>query len=86
MKKEYRRISEKAKLIKKESSKYFPIPGRIPTPEMFYELVFETDNGIKSFQVSEFEYEVVEEGYEGELITEGTEIVSFGTWLKEFKM
>lgn len=86
MKKEYQRINEKATLVKKESNEYFPIPGRIPYPEMLYELVFETNNGIKRFQVSRFEYDVVEEGYEGELVTEGTEIIRFGNWIKEFKM
>ena len=39
-KNKYNRESVFAKLIDKKVSKYFAVPGKIPTPEALYELVF----------------------------------------------
>ena len=84
--KEYERISTEAKLVKKETSDYFAVPGKIPSPETIYEISFQTSNQLLTFQVSLFEYEAVEEGLEGTLIYEGPEIISFGEWIKDFQM
>ena len=30
---------------------YFAIPGKVPSPEAFYELIFMTEEGMKTFEV-----------------------------------
>lgn len=72
-----------AKLIEKKAADYFPIPGKIPTPEQLYELVFETAEGIFSFEVSVFEYNIVEKGMEGTLVYQGCKLISFADRIKD---
>ena len=80
----YNRESVFAKLIDKKVSKYFAVPGKIPTPEALYELVFMTEKGEKNFEVSVFIYNVVNIGMEGTLVFQGYQLISFGDWIKEF--
>lgn len=40
----------------------------MPSPEAFYELIFMTEEGMKTFEVSVFEYNVVDVGMEGTLV------------------
>lgn len=65
-------------------SEYFAVPGKIPTPEDLYELVFMTEKGEKNFEVSVFIYNVVNIGMEGTLVFQGYQLISFGDWIKEF--
>lgn len=60
----YRKESISAKLIEKKEDEYFAIPGKVPSPEAFYELIFMTEEGMKTFEVSVFEYNVVDVGME----------------------
>lgn len=39
----YRKESISAKLIEKKEGEYFAIPGKVPSPEAFYELIFMTE-------------------------------------------
>ena len=83
-KNKYKRESVFAKLIDKKASEYFAVPGKIPTPEDLYELVFMTEKGEKNFEVSVFIYNVVNIGMEGTLVFQGYQLISFGDWIKEF--
>lgn len=65
---------------------YFAIPGKVPSPEDFYELIFMTEEGMKTFEVSVFEYNVVDVGMEGTLVFQGYQLLSFGDWIKEFSL
>ena len=83
-KNKYNRESVFAKLIDKKVSKYFAVPGKIPTPEALYELVFMTEKGEKNFEVSVFFYNVVDIGMEGPLVFQGYQLIFFGDWIKEY--
>ncbi|EFW23809.1 hypothetical protein HMPREF9430_01614 [Solobacterium moorei F0204] len=83
-KNKYKRESVFAKLIDKKVSEYFAVPGKIPTPEALYELVFMTEKGEKNFEVSVFVYNVVDIGMEGPLVFQGYQLISFGDWIKEY--
>ena len=83
-KNKYKRESVFAKLIDKKVSEYVAVPGKIPTPEDLYELVFMTEKGEKNFEVSVFIYNVVNIGMEGTLVFQGYQLISFGDWIKEF--
>ena len=72
-------------IIRKEGE-YFAIPGKVPSPEAFYELIFMTEEGMKTFEVSVFEYNVVDVGMEGTLVFQGYQLLSFGDWIKEFSV
>lgn len=76
----------KATIIHKKSSDYFAIPGKVPQPTVFYELTFETEEGTKTFEVSQFEFNVVDCGDVETLVYEGNELISFGDKIKEFQM
>ena len=75
-KNKYKRESVFAKLIDKKVSEYFAVPGKIPTPEALYELVFMTEKGEKNFEVSVFVYNVVDIGMEGPLVFQNQYITS----------
>lgn len=75
-----------ATIINKKSSDYFAIPGRIPDPTVLYELTFETGEGVKTFEVSQIEFNVVDCGDCETLVYEGNELISFGDKIKEFHM
>lgn len=76
-----------ATIINKKTSDYYPIPGKIPTPTDLNEVTFQFENGTqKSFEVSIFEYNVLEIGDCGELIYRGNEIVSFADKIKDFSL
>ena len=47
----YRKESISAKLIEKKKGEYFAIPGKVPSPKAFYELIFMTEEGMKTFEV-----------------------------------
>ena len=79
------RESLRAKLIDKKENEYFRIPGKIPTPEQIFELIFMTEEGTKTFEVSMFEYNVVEIGMEGLLVFQGYQLISFGKWIKDIE-
>lgn len=83
-KNKYKRESVFAKLIDEKVSEYFAVPGKIPTPEDLYELIFMTEKGEKNFEVSVFIYNVVNIGMEGTLVFQGYQLISFGDWIKEF--
>ena len=82
----FRKESISAKLIEKKEGEYFAIPGKVPSPEAFYELIFMTEVGMKTFEVSVFEYNVVDVGMEGTLVFQGYQLFSFGDWIKEFSV
>ena len=63
-----------AKLIEKKCSDYYPMPGNVFEPQKVYELVFLKE-----------EYNVVEVGWEGKLIYQGYELISFGKWIQQSK-
>lgn len=44
----YRKESISAKLIEKKEDEYFAIPGKVPSPKAFYELIFMTEEGMKT--------------------------------------
>ena len=58
----------------------------MPSPEAFYELIFMTEEGMKTFEVSVFEYNVVNVGMEGTLVFQGCQLLSFGDWIKGFSV
>ena len=75
-----------AKLIEKKCSDYYPMPGNIFEPQKVYELVFLKEDKLSvSLEVSAFEYNVVEVGWEGKLIYQGYELISFGNWIQQSK-
>lgn len=82
----FRKESISAKLIEKKEGEYFAIPGKVPSPEAFFELIFMTEVGMKTFEVSVFEYNVVDVGMEGTLVFQGYQLLSFGDWIKEFSV
>lgn len=43
----FRKDSISAKIIEKKEGEYFAIPGKVPSPEAFYELIFMTEEGMK---------------------------------------
>ena len=45
-----------------------------------------TEEGMKTFEVSVFEYNVVDVGMEGTLLFQGYQLLSFGDWIKEFSL
>ena len=47
----YRKELISAKLIEKKEGEYFAIPGKVPSPKAFYELIFMTEEGMKTFEV-----------------------------------
>ncbi|SJZ83157.1 hypothetical protein [Anaerorhabdus furcosa] len=80
------RIIEHAKVIKKVAYDYFSIPGDLPFPSNEYEILFQTpSNEIIDCTCSIFEYQVLEEGDEGELIIKDHEIIKFADKIKEVK-
>lgn len=79
------RKTVQARLVKKLSEDYYPIPGRVPEPTKVYDLLFCLENQADLVcSVSRFEYEVLEEGDQGELVYEGNQIISFANKLHEF--
>ena len=72
--------------FEKKEDEYFAIPGKVPSPKAFYELIFMTEGGMKTFEVSVFEYNVVDVGMEGTLVFQGYQLLSFGDWIKEFSV
>ena len=50
------------------------------------ELIFMTEEGMKTFEVSVFECNVVDVGMEGTLVFQGYQLLSFGDWIKEFSL
>ena len=51
-----------------------------------YELDFMAGGKPISFEVSVFEFQAVEIGMHGLLVYQGYNIISFGSWIKDFKM
>ena len=47
---------------------------------------FKTEEGMKTFEVSVFEYNVVDVGMEGTLVFQGYQLLFFGDWIKEFSL
>ena len=81
------RKSINAKVNDKRCMDYFQCPGKIPNPIGLYEVDFITeDNEILTFELSEFEYNVLEIGDSAVLTYENRNIISFGEIIKDFKM
>lgn len=81
------RITIDAIVIDKRRMDYFPCPGKIPTPVGLYEADFKTiDNEILTFEISEFDYNVLPIGEKASLTYENQKIISFGDIIKDFKM
>lgn len=80
------RITTNALLICKSHSPYYQIPGRVPEPQQIYELCFSTPDGEKTFEVSSWEYDCVEERTKGTLVYEGSKLISFADAIKEYHM
>ncbi len=86
MKNKTRKIVD-ATVIDKRCMDYFPCPGKIPTPVGLYEVDFKTiENEILTFEISEFDYNVLPLGKKALLTYEDQKIVSFGDIIKDFKM
>lgn len=80
------RVIAHAKVIKKIASDYFPVPGDLPFPTNEYEILFQTeDKEIIDCSCSIFEFQVLEEGDEGELVIRDHEILRFADKIKEAK-
>lgn len=76
-----------AEVINKNAMDYFAIPGRIPSPTDLFEVTFKLEDGSQIiFEVSVYEYNVIEIGDEGILKYQGSKIISFGDKIKEFMM
>lgn len=85
MKKEEAIIRVEATLVNKQTANYNAVEG-LEDPMEMYELDFEANGKIISFEVSIFEYQVVEVGMKGLLVYKGVDLISFGNWIKDFKM
>ncbi|MEG0168644.1 hypothetical protein [Anaerorhabdus sp.] len=78
------RVIKKATCYKKQAYDYFPIPGDLPFPNQEYDVQFKTDTDeIIDCTCSIFEYQVLEEGDEGELVLNGHQIIRFADKIKE---
>ena len=92
MKAKQEKICCYAKLVKKKQQIFEDLASGkgIPIPKGIYELVFETEEGNVLFSVSEYEYHVVNENDEAQLIyiphKHYNELISFGDEIKEFTM
>lgn len=92
MKAKQEKICCYAKLVKKNQQIFEDLASGkgIPIPKGIYELVFETEEGNVLFSVSEYEYHVVNENDEAQLIyiphKHYNELISFGDKIKEFTM
>lgn len=84
-KNKYEIIKIDATLIDKRKGDYFSLPGSIPSPQSLCELEFKTGERLLTFEVSEFEYNVVDIGMSGELVYQGYELISFGSWIKKIE-
>ena len=76
-------FSEEATIIKKE---YFRVSGLdfgYPKYDDSFEITFQLKNKEKTFEVSQFEYELLEEGDKGILCFDRYKIISFGEKLKK---
>lgn len=76
-------ISEEATIIKKE---YFRVSGLdlgYPKYDDSFEVTFQLKNKERTFVVSQFEYELLEEGDQGILCHDRYKIISFGDKLKK---
>lgn len=78
-------IRVEATLVNKRVSSYNAVEG-LENPMDMYELDFMADGKPLSFEVSVFEFQAVEIGMQGLLVYQGYNIVSFGSWIKDFKM
>lgn len=79
--------SVNAKVVDKRSYDYFQCPGKIPEPKGLYEADFMTDDGtILTFEISVFDYQVLEIGQSAILTYQSNSIISFGDIIKDFKM
>lgn len=77
------RKSVLATLVDKQQLSYHPIPGKVPAPTEFYELEFQVEEQVLIFEVSVFEYTVMELGDTGALIYAGNRLISFADKIKE---
>lgn len=79
-------ITLDAELISKRDCNYFSNPGIFLSPDKLYELEFKTEKGNVTFEVSGFEYNVVEEGMKDKLTFQGYELISFGHYIDIHKV
>ena len=57
-----------------------------PHGDPVFKVAFETSEGVKIFEVTSEEYYRLEVGMQGLLTYKGNEIVSFGKWIRPFKI
>lgn len=84
-KNKYPVVSVDAELVSKRKGEYYAIPGEVPFSNDLCELEFDVGNNHLVFEVSIFEYNVVEEGMVGLLVYQGYELISFGSWIKDVR-
>lgn len=84
-KNKYEITKTEATLIDKRKGDYFSIPGSMPSPQTLCELEFKTVEKTLTFEVGEFEYNVVDIGMSGELVYQGYELIRFGSWIKKIE-
>lgn len=79
------KISVEATLANKETFSYNAVEGLEDALDQF-QLDFIAEGKPLSFEVSVFEFNVVEIGMKGLLTYQGNDLISFGKWIKDFKM
>lgn len=79
------KISVEATLVNKETFSYNAVEG-LENPMDMFQLDFMAEEKPLSFEVSVFEFNVVEIGMKGLLTYQGEDLISFGNWIKDFKM
>lgn len=57
-----------------------------PDGDPLFEVAFKTDEGVKIFWINSEEYYRLEVGMSGKLVYDGNKIISFGDWIRPFKI
>ena len=73
-------------MVRKVSIETCSQESRHFSDERFKIVIFMTEEGMKTFEVSVFECNVVDVGMEGTLVFQGYQLLSFGDWIKEFSL
>ena len=69
-----------ATLVKKTVHSYHPHPVTSSSATPIYELQFETEKGLLTFEIDAFGYQTIPTGVKSELTYQGYELISFKDW------
>lgn len=72
--------SVEATLVKKTTHFYHPNPMMNGSAMPIYELQFETEQGMLTFEIDRFGYQIIPKGAKSLLTYKGYELVSFEGW------